>query len=286
MIKSHFILFISLLLSNLAWAQNTNTQQNNTANSQDINAMMEMLQNEDLGKAIQDLSKQMEGLNLDGQNTGLSQLLQQMGLSPNESADFEQLAAQLQKEAQAGGGFPAIAQALSTNGQLQRQGEFFNSMSNQDFNIFKGLTAMKYAYDIDPNSNKASRRAATDNYLNLAGSGATQEQKDLFFKMMEAHQGKTTPVFTDITLDVDGQQQKLSELMIQTAQETQSDTENAINEMNNKYKNMSYEEFKADIPPFLVEEMGETKVRRLYKEVQANGGDLLKAISTLEKEYK
>ncbi len=100
MIRIVSLIAVILGLSISLFAQN-NTQKKSNDSTTDLNAVMELLQDEDLGNALQSLSQQAEALNqLNPETTDMAELqklYKQLGMDGKDVANVEQLLQHLQQ---------------------------------------------------------------------------------------------------------------------------------------------------------------------------------------------
>lgn len=289
--KLRLILVLFVFVIGQISAQQTDKQKKEENTTADLNAVMEMLQDEDLGKAVQNLSQQMSQLGI-SESMDMNQLMalyQQLGLSEAETTNLKAALELGKMEAEEGGSLFELQRAMNTDGKLQRKGELFENMSDEDFDTYAKLAAFNYAFEGDPNSTEASRKQALDDFV--AGMNLTGEQKDVFYKIMESH--RSGQPITDPNMfkleDDNGNEIGLGDFMSETATETIQGVNAAFSEMKSKYKNMSYADFKEEMmsdPLLKSQGITEAQVQELYNELQANGGDLFKAIEKYEARHK
>ncbi len=291
------LVFFALCFIGQSVAQNNNTQSNNNNTSgEDLNNLMEMLQDEELGNSIQELGKQLESLQQafpeDGDASSLMKLYQQeMNMTPEESANMREMIKMVEQEAQENGSIAEIERAMNSNGQIQRKGDYFQKMSDDEFTLHKNLIAVKYAFEVDPNSTEASRRTAIRQYLSMDGKYAvTQEHENILYSILEADRtGERIDVY-DINIHENGETFNLGETIEESAKEAGMELNANYDAMKKHYKSMSYQEFRTEmLSQHPDEEMTAEKeglMRELYNDVQANDGDLLKAVFIFEKRHE
>ncbi len=216
------IVAIFCFSSSLVAQNNTHKKSNDSIT--DLNALMELLQDEDLGKTVQSLSQQAEALNqLNPETTGvpeIQKLYEQLGVTGKEAS-------------------PNIEQLLQ--------------MSQQ-------------------------------------GSNMTPEQKELLSKIMASHHSGKPLTEKDIKFkDKDGTTITMEDMLNDMIGQYQTSMSGALSAMQTKFKNMSYSEFREMMmsnPTIKQHPDSERSIKELYNEIQANDGDIFKAVDAISKREK
>ncbi len=204
-------------------AQN-NTQKKSNDSITDLNSLMELLQDEDLGKTVQSLSQQAEALNQ---------------LNP-ETMDV----AEIQK----------LYEQLGVTGQ-----------------------------DDSPNIEQLLQ-------MSQQGANMTPEQKELLSKIIASHRSGKPLTEKDIKFkDADGQTVTMGDMIKESLLQNQTSMLDALSAMQTKFKNMSYSEFREMMmsnPSVKQHPDSERAIKELYNEIQANDGDIFKAVDAIDKREK
>ncbi len=273
--------------------------ENTEGKSIDLGKIMDAMESEDaanLNKKAEKMFEGMEGMtgeggngipDLNGAKSFLQRLMNNSNLPASEKANFSKMLQTMQQMAPSS---MEYIEAISQDGKLERKGVLLEGLSEEEFNKQKALIDYLYTSEENPNATKADRRRKFDKYIDsFGGAEATEEQRNVMFKIFEAERNGADKPYTDIKFTENGKQVSLKERMEKSAKETRDELRENHRKMKNKYANMSFEEFQKEFemsaPPEYQREKDKF-VRELYREVQNNGGDMLKAIFIVTERMK
>ncbi len=267
----------------------------------DLGKLMDAMESDEaaeLGKKADTMEKSMEQIERSNKNGNgsvesdlneatafLKQLTNNSNLPASEKAKLLEMAKIMQAT---GPSSMEYAKALSEDGKLERKGALLEALPEGEFRKQQAFVDYFYTSEYNPNATLEDRRKKFNKYIDAAG-GATPREREIFFRIFEAERNGPDKTYSDIKITENGEEISLKETMQRTAKETGDEIRENHRKMKNKYKNMSFEEFQKEfdmpVPPEHQHEKDKF-VRELYREVQNNGGDMLKALNVVMKKYE
>ncbi len=217
-------LIVAIFWCSMSLLAQNNTQKKSNDSITDLNALMELLQDEDLGNAVQSLSQQAEALN-------------QLNPETTDNAEIQKLYEQL------------------------------------------GVTGQ----DASPNMEQLLQ-------MSQQKGSITPEQKELLSKIMASHHSEKPLTAEDIKFkDKDGTTITMKDMLNEMLGQYQTSMQDIRSAMQTKFKSMSYSEFREMMmsnPSIKQHPDSERGIKELYNEIQANDGDIFKAVDVISEREK